>query len=206
MAIDPARAAPEGVHPLLHAFRLMLTDLLATLAFVGLYAATHDILLATALSVALGAAEIAYLAWRGRAVHAVQWLSFTLVVVLGGSALITHAPLFITLKPSIIYAIVGVFLLCSPGWLNRYVPARAQERAGDVTYVFGFVWAALFLGTAACNAALALYAPPWIWSEFVAFFPLSSKIALIVTQYAVTRAVVRRRLRLAAAAPAAIAA
>ena len=46
---DPALLV-EGrpVHPLLHAGKWLLADLFSTLTFVGLYAATHNALLATA--------------------------------------------------------------------------------------------------------------------------------------------------------------
>lgn len=189
---QPASATP--VHPLLHAGRILLADLLSTLIFVGLYAATHSIFIAAGLAIAIGLGRIAWLTVRRRPIDAMQWLSLFLVVVFGGATLITHNPVFVMLKPTMIYAAVGAVML-KRGWMIRYAPPIAQAYGSDIMTIFGFLWAALMFATGAANLAVALLASPLVWAWFVGVFPIASKAGMVVVQYAVTRHIVRRRIR-----------
>ncbi len=74
----------HSVHPLIHAGKWLLADLLATLMFVGCYAVTHSIALATGVGVAPGLGEIAWFKVRGISVDLMQWLSLCLVVAAVG--------------------------------------------------------------------------------------------------------------------------
>ncbi len=188
-------AAP--VNSLFHAGKWLLGDMLSTLIFVGLYAITKSVFTATALAIALGLGQIAYLKFRGHPIDAMQWLMLGLVLVFGGAALITHNAHFIMLKPTLIYTAVGTVML-KPGWMNRYMPPIALARGGDIIFVFGYVWAGLMFATALANLVLALYASPVIWAWFLGVFPLASKCVLFAVQYATARFLVRRRVRAAA--------
>lgn len=193
---DHAASAEAVVrHPLIHAGKWLLADLLSTLIFVTLYAATHDIYLATGLAIAIGLGQIAYLKFRRAPVDRMQWLSLFLVVTFGGATLLTRDPRFIMLKPTLIYLAVGVVML-RPGWMNRYVPPVASERAADLITAFGYIWAALMFATASANLGLALYASPATWAWFVGIFPIGSKVVLVMIQYMVTRMIVRRRIQI----------
>ncbi len=193
------------VHPLLHAGKWLLADLLSTLIFVGLYAATRNTVLATTVAIGLGFAQIAYLKVRSAQIDAMQWLSIGLVVIFGCATLLTNNPVFVMLKLTLIYSAVGIVML-KRGWMTRYLSPLAQARAGDLTTVFGYIWAALMFATAAGNLAFALFASTATLVWFVAVFPAASKSMMVGIQYAVTRRIVRRRLRAAqpAAVPAAI--
>jgi intracellular septation protein len=188
---DAAQRAP---HPLIHAGKFLIDDLLSTLLFVGIYAATHDIYLATGIAIALGLARIVYLRAKGVPIDVMQWLSLGLVVVFGGATLLTQNPVFVKLKPSFVYTAVAVVML-RPGWMNRYMPALGRDRSADVTTVFGYVWAGVMFATAAANLGVALLASTYTWTWFIFLFPLVSKILLVLVQYLVTRAIVRRRIR-----------
>lgn len=190
-ASDPP--APSHLHPLLNAGKFVLLDLLSTLFFVGLYAATHNIYLATILGITSGLIEIAYEKYRGAPIATMQWLSLFLVVGFGTATLITKDPVFILLKPTLIYTIVGTVML-KPGWINRYLPPIAQTRAGDVTFAFGYIWSAMMFATAAANLGFALFASRGLYIWFLSVFPLASKITLILIQYGVTRFIVRQRM------------
>jgi intracellular septation protein A len=183
-----------AVHPLIHAGKWLLADLLATLMFVGCYALTHSIAAANGAGIALGLGQIGWFKIRGIPVDLMQWLSLFLVIVFGGAALLTNNPIFILLKPTLIYAAVGAVML-RRGWMTRYLPPLARARAGDVTTAFGYVWASLMFATAGANLALAFYAGPAAVFWFLGVFPIASKVALVAVQYSVTRAVVRRRVR-----------
>lgn len=187
-----------SVHPLIRAAKWLAADLLSTLTFVALYAVTHSPLVAVGVAIAVGLGQIAYLAFRDIPIDAMQWLSLLLVVVFGGATLVTSNPLFIMLKPTIVYAAIGTVML-RRGWMNRYVPPLARAHGADVTTTFGYLWAALMFATGAVNLAVAMLASPTIWSWFVGIVPIASKIALLIVQYVVTRRIVRQRIRAAKA-------
>ena len=191
-AEPPARA----VHPLFHAGKWLLADLLSTLLFVGVYAATHSVLVATALGVAVGIGQIGYLRLRRSPIDAMQWMSLGLVIVFGAASLITRDPRFVMLKPTLIYCVVGTVML-KPGWMTRYMPPIALAFSRDVVVVFGYLWAGMMFATAALNLGLVAHGDTQLWAWFLGVFPLGSKVALIGVQYGVTRWIVIRRMRAA---------
>ncbi len=191
---DSLAPVVRSAHPLMQAVKWLAADLLSTLAFVGLYAATHNVYVAIVVAIALGAGQIAWQKSRGTPIDLMQWLSLFLVVVFGGAAMVTRDPVFIMVKPSIIYTAIGIVMLRS-GWMNRYFPPIARDNAADVITVFGFIWAALMFGTAGANLALAFSMGASTWAWFIAVFPIASKVGLVLIQYVVIRAIIRRRIR-----------
>ena len=184
----------QRLHPLLLVGRELLLDFLSTLVFVGLYAATHSLKASVALAIGIGVAQVAWSRLRRRPIDTMQWLSLGLVIVFGAASLLTHNPRFVMFKPTLIYCVVGGAML-KPGWQKRYLPPIAVQRAGDVCFVFGYVWAALMFATAAANLALVLGGSAAMWAWFVGVFPLASKIGFVLIQYGVTRLVVGHRMR-----------
>ncbi len=188
----------------LHSVRLLVFDLASTLLFLVVLLATRDLVLAVALGVGLGALQIVWMLFTRRPIDTMQWLSIGLVILSGAATLLTKDPRFVMLKPSVIYCIVGGYML-RPGWLNRYLPPIAIQMVPDFAYLFGFVWAGLMFASAALNIVLALSLDPIAWSAAMSGWGIASKIALFAVQYATMRLIGRRRARAAAAvaAPAA---
>jgi intracellular septation protein A len=184
-------------HPLAHVGKELVSDLLSTLVFVGVYALTGSASLSIGLGITIGAGRIVWLKRRGVAIDAMQWLSLFLVAVFGAATLLTADPIFIKLKPTFIYAAIGIVML-RRGWMNRYLPPITQIHGADIIVVFGDVWAALMFFTSGANLVLALYASHASWAWFIGGFPLGSKIALVAVQYVTLRIMVRRRIRSAA--------
>jgi intracellular septation protein A len=181
------------------AARPLLADFLSTLVFVILMALHVDVVVAIAAATALGAGQVIYLKLRGRPVASLQWLSLGLVLVSGAASLLTHDPRFVMAKPSVIYLLVAWAML-ERGWMLRFVPPVARGHVEDVMIGFGYVWAGLMVFSAAANLAVAVFWTPQ-WTLFVSVFPLASKAALFLVQFAVVRAHAKRRIR-AAQAPA----
>jgi intracellular septation protein len=194
------RHGPPTAHPLLLAGKHVVSDLLSTFVFVGVFAVTHSVYASVGLAIAIGLGRAAWQTWHLIPIDAMQWLSLFLVVAFGGAALITHNPLFIMLKPTLIYAAIGIVML-RRGWMNRYVPPVAQTHGADVVILFGYVWAALMFATAAANLAIALRASHATWAWFIGVFPIASKVVLILVQYTFMRAIIRRRIQAAQASP-----
>jgi intracellular septation protein len=190
---------PQGLraHPIVHAGKWLAADLFSTLMFVGLYAVTHSVYVATGLAIAAGIAQIAYLKFRRSPIDVMQWMSLGLVVVFGGASLFAHDPRFIMLKPTIIYAVIGAVML-KPGWMNRYQSPTTLPWSRDVAAGFGYAWAGLMFATGAFNLVLVAHGDPKLWVRFIGVFPIASKLALFGVQYLVTRAIVVARMRAAA--------
>jgi intracellular septation protein len=182
----------------LHSARLLVSDLASTLLFLAVLLSTGDLMLAVALGVALGVAQIAWMRLCRKPIDTMQWLSIGLVVVSGAATMLTSDPRFVMLKPSVIYCIVGAYML-RPGWMNRYLPPIAIQTVPDLAYVFGFVWAGLMFGSAALNIVLALSLDPVSWSATMSIWGIASKVALFLIQYATLRTIGVRRAKRAAA-------
>jgi intracellular septation protein len=187
----------------LYAVRPIATDLGATFTFYLVLAITGNVAAATLTGMILGLGQLAVMKARRMPVAPMQWTSLALVIVMGGLTLITHDARFALVKVSIFYVAIGVTML-QPGWLYRYIPPIATDRVprGLVTG-FGFLWAALILGTGVANLALTFTVSATAVARFMLWWAPLSKIALFAVQYALFRSVTRRRIlaELGASAP-----
>jgi len=183
---------------LMHSARLLVTDLASTILFLVVLLATKDLMLAVGLGVGLGIIQIAWMKLRHQPIDTMQWLSIGLVVVSGIATMLTSDPRFVMLKPSVIYCIVGAYML-KPGWMTRYLPPIAVQTVPDLAWIFGFVWAALMFGSAVLNIVLALTLDPIAWSATMSIWGIASKVALFLAQYGLMRFVGMRRAKAAMA-------
>ncbi|MDO8913723.1 MAG: septation protein IspZ [Phenylobacterium sp.] len=180
------------MHPLIYAARPLVLDFLATIVFLVLVALKVDAAIAAGVAIAIGVAQVAILKVINRPVAPLQWLGLALVLVFGTASLLTHDMRFLMVKPTIIYLLVGAFML-QRGWMLRYLPPIAAGHGEDVMVVFGYVWAGLMFVSGVANAVVAV-AFTAHWVVFMAIFPTASKVALFAVQYLTMRTVVRRRI------------
>jgi intracellular septation protein A len=172
----------------LEAVRPILVDLLSTIVFFILLWTTHDFILATALGIAAGVTEVSIRLIRRKPIGVITWMSLGLVVLMGGASILTHQPLFVMLKPTIAYTLVGAVML-KPGWMYDYAPliARTYLTPADLT-PWGYLWSGLMFFSGALNIALALTLDPIAWSVTLSVFGLVSKLALFGVTYVAIRA------------------
>jgi intracellular septation protein A len=185
---------------LFQASRVLLLDMASTLLFLGVYLATDNLFLAVGLGMALGLGQIAWHLFHREPVEALQWLSVVIILASGTATFFTNDPLFVMLKPSIVYVVVGVVML-KRGWMNRYLPPIAQATVPDLGVRFGYIWAGLMFFSAGLNIALALAFEPATWAAVKSAWAIGSKIALFLIQYAVMKSTGIRRAKAAMAAP-----
>ena len=102
------------------------------------------------------------------------------------ASLATNDPRFVMLKPSLIYALVGVVML-RKGWMNRYLPPIAMALVPDVAVVFGFVWSGLMFFSSALNIVIVLNFSVAAWASLMSVYGVLSKLALFLIQYAAMR-------------------
>ncbi|WP_309643697.1 septation protein IspZ [Phenylobacterium sp.] len=186
------------MNPLLHAARPILIDLAATFLFYGVLAVTGNVMLATALGVALGIAQLAIVKLRGARVSAMQWASLGLVLAMGGATLLTHDARFILIKPTIVYAVIGAAML-QRGWMTRYMPPISVGRVPESMITgAGYVWSGLMFASAALNLVLALSVEAKTVALVMAVWSPASKVVLFAGQYLLFRGVTIRKARQAA--------
>ena len=167
-------------------------DLASTILFFCLYALTRNITLAVTLGLALAIAQIGWQLLRRKPVDALQWVSLVVVIASGSATLITRNPVFVMVKPSLIYLMVGAAML-KRGWMNRYLPPRALEIVPDLAIFFGYAWAGLMFFSAALNLVLALSLSVTAWGAAMSVWGIASKSVLFFVPYGVMKTVGRRR-------------
>jgi len=180
---------------LFYAARPIITDMLSTILFAVLFGLTNNIYLSTGAAVALGVGQVAFEKLRGKPIPGMQWASLGLVTVLGGATLFTGDPRFVMIKPTIVYFTVGVAML-QRDWMDRYIPPVAKDYLPQGLIVgAGYVWSGLMFLTGVLNLFFAFAMGHKAWLEFVAIFPLASKLGLFAIQYAAFRFVALRNHR-----------
>jgi intracellular septation protein len=179
---------------LLHSGRALLSDLASTLLFFTLYALTGNVILSVGAGMTLAAGQIGWQFAQRKAVDTLQWVSLVVVMASGTATLVTHNPVFVMLKPSAIYLLVGAAML-KRGWMQRYLPAIAMETMPDMAIGFGYLWAGLMFFSAALNLGLALTSSVVTWGAVMSVWGIASKLALFLIQYGVMKTIGRRRYR-----------
>jgi intracellular septation protein len=179
---------------LFQASRVLLADMASTLVFLAVYVLTDNLFLAVGLGMALGVVQIGWQLGKKKPVEALQWLSLLIILVSGTATFFTNDPLFIMIKPTIIYIVVGVVML-KRGWMNRYLPPIALATVPDLGILFGYVWAGLMFFSAALNIALALSLDVTTWAAVKSVWAIGSKVCLFLIQYAIMKSTGMRRAR-----------
>jgi intracellular septation protein A len=177
---------------LFEAGKLLLLDMASTFFFLVVYLLTGNITLSVVLGMALGAAQIGWQLARRKPIDTMQWMSLFLVLGAGIATLLTDDPRFVMIKPSVIYAIVGIVML-KPGWMNRYLPPIAIEVVPDIAVIFGYVWAGLMFFSAALNLIVALSFSVVTWSALMSIYAILSKAALFLIGFVTMRTIGKRR-------------
>jgi intracellular septation protein A len=184
---------------LFQASRVLLADMASTLLFLGVYVLTDNLFLAVGAGMALGIAQIGWQLAHGRPVEALQWLSLVIIMASGTATFFTSDPLFVMVKPSLIYVVVGIVML-KRGWMIRYVPPIAQATVPDLAILFGYVWAGMMFFSAVLNIVLALTLDVTTWAAVKSVWAIASKVGLFLGQYAIMKSIAIRRVRATMAA------
>jgi len=178
----------------LNAAKFLLFDLASTIFFLILFLLTHNTVLSVVLGTALGVVQIAIPLIQRKPVHTLEWLSLFLVIAAGTTTILTDDPRVMLIKPSVIYAIVGIAML-KAGWIIRYLPAIAKAVAPDVAVVVGYAWAAVMFVTAAVNVFVAVTYSVQTWATFMLVFGMVSKVVIFIAGFLAIRLTTMRRVR-----------
>ena len=107
------------------------------------------------------------------------WFSTALIVGFGALTIFFGDPVFVQLKPTIIYSVLGLALLIGV-WRGRALLQILLEAAFEGLTQEGWLklsrnWGIFFLALAALNEALRAYLSfeSWLWAKLWVFLPLS---------------------------------
>ena len=117
--------------------------------------------------------------WRLGKVSPMLWFSTALIVGFGALTILFGDPVFVQLKPTIIYGVFGVALLV--GWklgkaLLKILLEAAFEGLSDEGWLkLSRNWGVFFLFLAALNEGLRAYLSfeGWLWAKLWVFLPLT---------------------------------
>ena len=176
------------------ALQQLIGDFLSAILFLVIYALSDNLVAAAGIAVAAGLAQFARLNLIGRRIEPVQWMSLGLVVMLGGTTMLTQSPRFMMVKPTIVHWAVAAVML-RRGWMVRYLPEIVLRNVPEPTIVAaGYAWAALLAALGLANLIIALRFDFAIWAWFISVGSVGAKLAAFALQYGVFRTIIRQRI------------
>jgi len=172
----------------------LLNDLLSAILFFAVYLVSGNIMAAAAVAIAVGLAQLVGRKLAGRRIEPMQWMILGLVLVLGTATILTQGPRFMMVKPSIGHFAVALIML-RRGWMTRYLPEIVTQNVAEAVIVAaGYAWAGLLAAIGIVNLGFAAHGDIALWAWFISVGSIGAKTAAFALQYAVFRALVRRRL------------
>ena len=144
------------------------------------------VLLATLVVIVATTAQITYLLARRRKVDLMLWITFVLVVVLGGATVWFHSPTFIKWKPSVLYWAMGLSfwisqVLFKKNLLQTLIGEQLQLPA-PVWQRLNFAWIAFFGLMGLLNLYVAYSYSTSTWATFKAFGATGLMLVFMLAQ------------------------
>lgn len=131
------------------------------------------VLLATVVVIVATMAQIGYLLARRRKIDMMLWITFVLVVVLGGATVWFHNATFIKWKPSVLYWAMGLSFWISQTFLNKNLLqtmiGEQLELPQAVWQRLNFAWIGFFGLMGLLNLYVAYTFSTSTWASFKAF-------------------------------------
>ncbi len=144
------------------------------------------IYVATAVTIAATAAQIAYLRIRHGKVEPMQWVSLGVIIVFGGATLLSHSDTFIKWKPTVLYWLMGGALavgqLVFRKNLIRSVMGGQMELPEPVWRTLQWSWAGFFAVMGLLNLWVAHRFDTDTWVNFKLFGGMGLMVVFVVLQ------------------------
>jgi intracellular septation protein len=144
------------------------------------------VLLATIVVIVATTAQIVYMLARRQKIDMMLWITFVLVVVLGGATIWFHNPTFIKWKPSVLYWAMGLSFWISQTIFHKNLLqtliGEQLELPPKVWQRLNFAWIAFFGLMGLLNLYVAYTYSTSTWASFKAFGATGLMIAFMVGQ------------------------
>jgi intracellular septation protein len=144
------------------------------------------VLLATVVVMVATLAQIAFTLARGKRVDTMLWVTFVLVVGLGGATIWFHNPTFIKWKPSVLYWAMAIGLWASQTLFRKNL---LQTLMGDkislppaVWLRLNWAWVGFFLSLGVLNLYIAYNMSTSAWATFKVFGATGLMLAFMLAQ------------------------
>lgn len=138
--------------------RKLLFDLFPLILFFVAYRFA-DIYAATAVAMAAGVGQIAWLKLAGRKIEVMHWVNLGIIMIFGGATLWLHNDAFIKWKPTILYWLFGLIIVLSHRLFGRNVLRSmlgGQVRLPEPVWLrMSLSWAVFFLVAGGLNLFVA---------------------------------------------------
>jgi intracellular septation protein len=163
------------------------TDHFGALVSGGVVGADEaPVLLATLVVIAATLMQVGTQLVRGRKVDVMLWVTFGLVVVLGGATVWFHNPTFIKWKPSVLYWVMGLaFWLSQAVFRKNLLQALIGEQLELPPVVWqrlNLAWIAFFGFMGLLNLYVAYTYSTSAWASFKAFGATGLMLVFMVAQ------------------------
>ncbi|WP_370578776.1 septation protein A [Snodgrassella alvi] len=142
-------------------------EFLVVILFFATYALTKNIILATEVAVAAGIIQAVWCLFKYRRLQTMQWVSLSLVVILGGATIISKNAYFIKCKPTVLFWVMSAGLLishlCGKNVLKSTIGkeiSMPEPAWRKLTYIW--VIFLLALGTLNLWVAYTFTEPQWV--------------------------------------------
>ena len=144
------------------------------------------VLLATVIVIIATTAQVAYLLARRKKVDMMLWITFVLVVVLGGATIWFHNATFIKWKPSVLYWAMGLSFWISQAIFHKNLLQTliGEQLAlpGKVWQRLNFAWIAFFGLMGLLNLYVAYSFSTSTWASFKAFGATGLMLVFMLAQ------------------------
>ncbi len=145
-----------------------------------------NIYTATAVTIGASLLQLTVYWLVHRRFEALHSLTFVFIVLLGGSTLLFHKDIFIKWKPSVIYWIFAITLLCSQFFSKKTVLERMLSDKITLTVKIwkrlNLSWAVFFILMGFLNVYVVYHFDTNAWVNFKLFGTLGITVVFIILQ------------------------
>ena len=131
------------------------------------------VLLATVVVIIATVTQIGYLLARRQKIDMMLWITFVLVLLLGGATIWFHNATFIKWKPSVLYWAMGLAFWASQTFFHKNLlqtmMGEQLELPPPVWQRLNFAWIAFFAAMGVINLYVAYNFSTSVWASFKAF-------------------------------------
>jgi intracellular septation protein len=144
------------------------------------------VLLATVVVIVATLAQVAFLAWRGKKIDLMLWISLGLVVVMGGLTIWLHSEAFIKWKPTLLYWVMGAAFALAPLLfgknLLKLLLGEQLQLPAPVWQRLNVAWVLFFATMGALNLWVAFSFSTDAWVNFKLFGSLGLMLVFTIAQ------------------------
>ena len=160
-------------------------DLIPLVAFFAVYYFTKNIFYATALCIIATWLQVLLCKLKYKKIHNNTWLSAILITIFGGLTIIFHNKTFVMIKPTVLFAIIGVSMIVAQyaGKNGLKLLLEKEFQASDKLWsILNISWGLYFIFLGILNLFVAFNFNEATWVKFKVFgSSMLTIIYLIVT-------------------------